>query len=185
MSEQLMQNADAEFKRVLEHLASEYSHLQIGRASAALVEHLQVEAYGTKQPLKGLAGISIPDAKTVQIQPWDRGILGDIEKAIRNSDLNLAPTNDGVVVRLNLPPLTEERRRDLSKVVGKMAEESRIDVRRVRQEIIDQLKAKEKSAEISEDQLHTFEKKLQDKVDKVNLDIETMAKNKEKDIMTV
>jgi len=180
-----MQRADTEFKRIIDHLASEFSHLQIGRASAALVEHLQVEAYGTKQQLKGLSSISIPDSKTVQIQPWDRGLLSEIEKAIRNSDLNLAPTNDGTVIRLNLPPLTEERRKDLAKVVGRLSEESRIGIRHVRQDTHDEMKKLQKESQVTEDQLHTYEKRLQEKVDKSNLDIETMAGNKEKDIMTV
>ncbi len=185
MLEALLKKTDDDFARVMDHLKGEYSRLQIGRASAALVEHLLVDAYGAKQPLKTMASITIPDPKTVQIQPWDRSLLSEIEKSIRNSDLNLAPTNDGVVVRLNLPPLTEERRKDLAKVVGKLAEEARISIRRSRQEMHDDMKTKEKDSSITEDQLHVYEKKLQDRVDKVNLEIETMAKNKEKDIMTI
>ena len=185
MLDALLQKTDAEFKNMLDHLKGEYSHLQIGRASATLVEHLLIEAYGTKQPLKGMSSITVPDSKTVQIQPWDRSLLAEIEKAIRNSDLNLAPTNDGIVIRLNLPPLTEERRKDLAKVVGRLAEEARISIRRARQDMHDVMKAKEKDSAITEDQLHVYEKKLQESVDKVNLEIETMARNKERDIMTI
>ncbi len=185
MLDSVLQKTEGQFVKVIDHLKGEYSHLQIGRASAALVEHLMVDAYGSKQPLKGIGSISVPDPKTVQIQPWDRGLLVEIEKAIRNSDLNLAPMNDGVVIRLNLPPLTEERRRDLAKVVGKLAEEARISIRHARQEMNDEMKKLEKEGKVTEDQLHSFEKRLQERVDKVNLEIETMSKNKERDIMTV
>lgn len=185
MTDDILSSAESDFKKVLEHLHSEYSHLQIGRASAAIVEGLMVEAYGTKQPLKAVANISIPDAKTIQIQAWDRSQLQAIEKAIINSDLNLAPSNDGVVIRLNLPPMTEERRKDLSKVVTRMAEEARISVRHSRQKALDAVKELSKNSQATEDQVKAFEKKLQEKVDKYNMDIEMSSKSKEHDIMTV
>lgn len=185
MIDKVLQQADGEFQKVLDHLKGEYSRMQIGRASAALVEGLTVETYGSRQPLKGVGSVSIPDPKTVQIQPWDKGLLAEIEKAIRNSDLNLSPVNDGVVIRLNIPPLTEERRKDLAKVVSRLAEEARITVRHARQKAHDQLKDMEKKSEITEDQARMSEKKLQEKVDKVNMEIEMLAKNKEKDVMTV
>jgi len=183
--EDLIQNAQTEFVRIVDHLKSEYSRLQIGRASAALVEGLMVEAYGTRQSLKGMANISVPDAKTVQIQPWDKSLLSAIEKAIQMSDLNITPANDGVVIRLNLPPLTEERRRELAKVVSRLAEETRISVRNVRQKIHDKGKEMEKGKLLTEDQMKMFTKKLQEKVDNANLEIEKMAKGKENDVMTV
>jgi ribosome recycling factor len=183
--EELIQNAQGEFTKIVDHLKSEYSRLQIGRASAALVEGLMVEAYGTKQPLKGMASISVPDAKTVQIQPWDKSLLQAIEKAIQTSDLNISPANDGIVIRLNLPPLTEERRRELAKVVSRMAEEARITVRNVRQKVHDKGKEMEKSKLLTEDQMKLFQKKLQEKVDNTNLEIEKMSKGKENDVMTV
>jgi len=185
MVDNVLQQAEAEFKKAFEHLKSEYSHLQVGRASAALVEGLSVDAYGMKQPLKAVGNISIPDPKTIQIQPWDKGLLTEIEKAIRNSDLNLAPVNDGVVIRLNIPPLTEERRKDLAKVVHRLAEEARIAVRHVRQKAHDDLRDMEKNSQITEDQMRGGQKRLQEKVDHINGEIETLAKNKEKDIMTV
>jgi ribosome recycling factor len=183
--EELIQNAQSEFTKIIDHLKSEYSRLQTGRASAALVEGMMVEAYGARQPLKGMASISVPDAKTVQIQPWDRSLLSAIEKAIQTSDLNIAPANDGIVIRLNLPPLTEERRRDLAKVVSRMAEESRISVRNVRQKVHDKGKDMEKNKQLTEDQMKLFQKKLQEKVDNTNMEIEKMAKGKENDVMTV
>jgi ribosome recycling factor len=183
--EELLLQAQAEFTKILEFLRSEYSHLQTGRASAALVEGLTVDVYGSRQPLKSIASISVPDAKTVQIQPWDKSTLSAIEKAIQVSDLNLTPANDGIVIRLNLPPLTEERRKDLCKVVHRMAEESRISVRNARQKVHDRSKEMEKNKELTEDQMKNFQKKLQEKVDAINLEIEKTSKNKENDVMTV
>lgn len=185
MTDGLLQQFQQDFTKAMDHLRQEFGGLQIGRASAALVEGLQVEAYGTKQPLKAVANISVPDSKTVQIQPWDKSQLGAIEKAIQNSDLNLSPVNDGIVVRLSIPPLTEERRRDLTKVVSRLAEEARIVVRSARQKGHDRARELEKSSEITEDQLHGFEKKLQEKVDDANRQIEEIAKSKEADIMRV
>lgn len=183
--DELLQQVQTEFTKILDFLRSEYSRLQIGRASAALVEGLMVEVYGSKQPLKGVASISIPDAKTVQIQPWDKSTLSAIEKAIQASDLNLTPMNDGISIRLNLPPLTEERRRDLTKVVHRMAEEARISTRNSRQRVHDKAKEMEKNKDLTEDQIKLFQKKLQEKVDGTNLEIEKMAKTKESDVMTV
>lgn len=185
MPEKILQQIDGELQKAVEHLKGEYARLQIGRASAALVEGLAVEAYGSRQPLKAVASVSIPDSKTVQIQPWDKSMLAEIEKAVRNSDLNLTPVNDGVVIRLNIPPLTEERRRDLTKVVSRLAEEARITVRHVRQKAHDQMRDMEKRSAITEDQARNGEKKLQEKVDGINGEIEMMAKNKEKDVMVV
>jgi len=180
-----MNNFQSELNKALTHLKDEYSRLQIGRASAALVEGISVDAYGVKQPLKAMATIAIPDAKTIMIQPWDKGQLGDIEKAIQVSDIGLSPVNDGVSVRLNIPPLTEERRKDLTKVVHRLAEETRIAVRNSRQKMNDTIKSMEKSGDITEDDSRGKSKKLQDKVDVANKSIEDLAKSKENDIMTV
>jgi len=181
----LILQAQGEFAKILEHLKGEYARLQIGRASASLVEGVMVDAYGAKQALKGLANISIPDARTIQIQPWDKSLLSAIEKAVQASDLNLNPVNDGVVVRLNLPALTEERRKELVKVVSRMAEEARISVRNIRQKAHDKGKEREKSKQATEDQFKSFQKKLQEKVDAVNLEIEKISKNKENDVLTI
>jgi len=176
---------EVEMKKIIDHLKTEYSHLQIGRASAALVEGVMVEAYGTTQSLKGIAHISVPDAKTIQIQPWDRSTLQAIEKGIQVANLGLMPSNDGVVIRINIPPLTEERRRDLTKVVHKLAEDARISVRHARQTVMDKIKGQEKAKEISEDIAKGMEKKLQDRVDAINQEIEMMSKTKESDVMKV
>jgi len=181
----LIAQGEADMKKVVDHLKTEFSHLQIGRASASLVEGIMVEAYGATQSLKGLAHISVPDAKTIQIQPWDKGTLQPIEKAIMMANIGLTPNNDGIVIRINIPPLTEERRRDLTKVVNKLAEEAKISIRHARQGVMDKIKAQEKSKEVSEDVAKGMEKKLQDKVDAMNMDIETLSKNKEADVLKV
>ncbi len=185
MVDPLLQQLDGHLVKIVSHLKEEYSRLQVGRASASLVEHLTVDAYGSRQPLKAVGNISVPDARTLQIQPWDKSLLSEVEKAIRASDLNLAPVNDGMVIRLNIPPLTEERRRDIAKVVNRLAEEARISVRHARQEAHDQLKGLEKESKITEDQLRGGEKRVQEKIDKINGEIEQLAKSKEKDIMTI
>src|SRR5579883_641461 len=158
----LIAQGESEMKKVIEHLKTEFSHLQVGRASASLVENIMVEAYGSHQPLKGLAHISVPDAKTIQIQPWDKSTLQPIEKAIQIANLGLTPSNDGIVIRINIPPLTEERRRELTKVVNKLAEDARIGIRHARQTVMDKIRAQEKAKEISEDMAKGLEKKLQE-----------------------
>jgi ribosome recycling factor len=172
-------------QKALEHLKDEFAHLQIGRASASLVERIVVESYGVMQPLKAIASISVPDTKTIQIQPWDRSTLVGIEKAILMSDIGLTPNNNGVVIRLNIPPLTEERRKELAKVVLKMAEEAKIAVRNLRHEAMEQIKSMKNNNQVTEDQQELAEKKIQEKVDAVNVDIEHAAKQKENDIMTI
>jgi len=175
----------SDIEKAVAHLKVEFSQLQVGRASAGLVDGLMVESYGTKQPLKAVANVSVPDAKTVQIQPWDKGQLVDIEKAISSSDLNVTPMNDGISIRINIPPLTEERRKDLTKVVNKMAEEERITVRQYRQKAFDKIKVLDKDKEITEDDVRSLEKKVQEIIDNANKIVEDMAKSKENDVLTV
>ncbi|MBI4995159.1 ribosome recycling factor [Candidatus Peregrinibacteria bacterium] len=177
--------ADQEFFKALQHLKNEYSKLQTGRASPALVEDLKIEAYGGLQPLKGLASVSVPDPKTLQIQPWDRGILGAIERAIQAGNLGLNPINDGRVIRLPMPPLTEERRKELAKAVHQMAENAKISVRNARAVAHGAFKTMQDSKEISEDERRLSEKHLQEKVDKANKDIEELAKKKSEEVMTI
>jgi ribosome recycling factor len=181
----LVQKTQTDLQKVLEHLADEYSKLQIGRASASMVEHLLVEAYGAMQPVKAVASVMVPDGRTVQIQPWDRSMLAAIEKAIRESDLNLNPSNNGIAVILNIPPLTEERRRDLVKVVGRIAEEAKISIRNKRHDLMSDLKKMEHDKQITEDDQNKAEKDLQEVVDKLNGQIDAAAKDKETAIMTV
>jgi ribosome recycling factor len=177
--------AQGEFQKSLAHLKDEFARLQIGRASPALVEDLKIEAYGGLQPLKGLASVSVPDPKTLQIQAWDKSLLGAIERAIQAANLGLNPINDGRVLRLPMPPLTEERRKELVKVIHQMAENAKISIRNVRGTAHSAFKTMEGNKEISEDERRLAEKHLQEKVDAANREIEEIAKKKETDIMTI
>ncbi|MBT3835072.1 ribosome recycling factor [Candidatus Peribacteria bacterium] len=169
-------------QKTTEHLKMEYAKLQTGRASASLVEGIMIDAYGQKQPLKGVAGISIQDARTIVIQPWDKGVMQQIESAIRDANIGVNPVNDGVVIRLNLPPMTEERRLQIVKIVKELAEEARISVRQQRQEFHSNSKRDESR---SEDEHRDFETALQKEVDKANKELEEISKSKEEDIMQV
>jgi ribosome recycling factor len=177
--------ATQEFQKTLAHLKTELAKLQIGRASATLVEDLKVEAYGAFQPLKGMASISVPDPTTLQIQPWDRASLGAIEKAIQASGLGLNPINDGRVIRLPMPPLTGERRKELTKVVHQMAETAKISIRNARGTAHSAFKTMEEGKEISEDERRMSEKHLQEGVDASNKEVEELAKKKEAEITTI
>lgn len=181
----LLKTASDQLDKAIEHLQQELSGLQIGRASASLVEGLQAEVYGSMQPVKNLANVMIPDSKTIFIEPWDKSNLTKIEKAIRDSSLGLNPNNDGVRIILNVPPLTEERRRDLTKLVGSMEENARIVVRRIREDAKNKAKQAKAANEIGEDILAVFEKQLQEKVDATNKKIEEDAKKKEAELMKV
>lgn len=182
---QAISSAELEFKKAVAHLKDEFSRLQIGRASSALVEHINVELYGVSQPMKALANISIPDPRTIQIQPWDKSALAPIEKAIVGIGTGLNPVNDGHVVRINIPPLTEERRVDLTKHVKKLGEDAKITVRNARQEAHNHFKQLKADSEITEDDLFDANKQLQTKVDNVNKEIEDLIAAKEKDVMTI
>lgn len=169
----------AEADKVLAHLKTEYSKLQTGRANAALVEHILIDAYGQKQDLRSIAGISV-DQRSIVIQPWDRSILSAVEKAIQLADLGASPINDGVAVRITLPSMTEERRKHLQKVVHQLAEDSRVSLRKHRQVVHDAIKP-----EKDEDVKETLNQELQKGVDDYNGRIGEMAKRKEEEIMKV
>lgn len=185
MVDQIFSELDAKCKLAIDHLHVEYGKIQTGRANAALVENIMVDSYGSKMPLKGVATISIPEPKQIAIQPFSRDQITNVEKAIIEANLGLNPQNDGVCIRLNLPPLTEDRRKELAKAVHRYAEESRISIRNARHDALGQLKNLEKEKEISEDELKGKEKKVQEKVDGYNQTIEESAKKKEQDVLTV
>lgn len=174
-----------DFEKAIVHLKDGFARLQIGRANPALVENVPVLMYGVSQPLKALASITTPDPRTIVIQPWDKNALAPIEKGIVGTGLGFNPVNDGVVVRISIPSLTEERRAELSKHVRKLAEEAKIAVRNFRQDVINKFKQMKADNEITEDDLHSGEKKLQTKVDDANAKIDAAAKSKEQDVMTV
>lgn len=177
----LLASFHQEKEKILAHLLGEYGKLQTGRASAALVEHVSVEAYGQRQPLKSIAGIAIQDARTIIIQPWDKSILSAVEGALQKADIGTSPVNDGVVIRVTLPPMTEERRTQLKKVVHTLAEEARISVRQKRQDVQDAIKENKKD----EDERYSLIDFLQKAVEDANKHIEEAMKKKETEIMTV
>ncbi|MBU2028440.1 ribosome recycling factor, partial [Patescibacteria group bacterium] len=163
----------------------ELNQLRTGRASTALVENLLVDYYGSKSPLKQIASLSTPEPRLILISPWDKNNLANIEKAIKESQLNLQPNNDGQVVRINIPQLTEERRKDLIKVLNQKAEEAKIAVRKIREEAWEEIQELEKSRKISEDDKFSGKESLQAVIDEYNEKIQALRDVKEKDIMTI
>lgn len=176
-----IQAFNQQIEKVIEHLHSEYAKLQTGRANAALVEHVIVDAYGQKQDLRSIAGVSVPDARSIVIQPWDKGILGQVETALNELDLGTSPVNDGSVIRINLPPMTEDRRIEMTKIVHQLAEEARISIRQQRQTVNDDIKDEEKD----EDQRYTLLEDLEKAVKDANDQVEESKKQKEEEVMTV
>ncbi len=168
--------------KAISHLKEELSKLQVGRASVGLVDHIMVENYGAHAPLKSMANINIPDAKTIAIQPFDKSTLSAIEKAIQTSPLGVNPSNDGHTVWVNLPPMTEDRRKDLAKVVKEYGEQAHISIRAARQEAREAL---EKDETLSEDDQERGKKDIQTHVDKANEEVKETIKSKETDILTV
>lgn len=163
----------------------EFQNIRTGRASIALVEGIQVDYYNTPTPMKALASISTPDPKTIAITPWDPTVIKEIEKAILKSELGLTPFNDGKVVRVQIPSLTEERRDELSKIIRKAAEEGRIAIRNARHEGIEHVKKLEKAKTVPEDQSHSVQKEIQKFTDKFIAEIDEALKQKEKEIHTI
>ena len=180
-----LEEAQHKMERALALTRKEFQDVRTGRASIGLVEHVQVDYYNTPTPLKGLATISIPDPRTIQIQPWDVSIVGEIEKAILKSDLGLNPTNDGKVLRIQIPPLTEERRLELAKVVKRLAEEGRVGIRNIRHEAIEAIKALEKVKTISEDESHHAQKEVQKLTDRFTQEVDQAVAKKESEIKTI
>ena len=162
-----------------------FNTIRTGRASTSLLDRITVDYYGTETPLKSLANISTPDATTITIQPYDRGSMADIEKAISMSDLGLTPNNDGQTIRLNIPPLTSERRQQLVKTAGKLAEEGKVGIRNIRRDAIDSVRKQEKNSEISEDESRSLQDEIQKITDQYTKKIDDLLAVKEKDITTV
>lgn len=173
-----------EFEKVMEHFKREAGSIRTGRATSSLVDEITVEHYGGKYQIKELATVSIPESKTILIQPWDRSAVEAIIKAIKASNLGLNPVSDGQGVRLVMPALTEERRKEFIKLLGQKAEEAHIAVRRIRGEIWDKVQEKEKSREISENEKFKAKDDLQKLVDEYNRKIEEIQKKKEEELLT-
>ena len=181
----ILDEAQRKMERALALTRKEFQDVRTGRASIGIVEHVQVDYYNTPTPLKALATISIPDARTIQIQPWDVSVVGEIEKAILKSDLGLTPANDGKVLRIQIPPLTEERRTELTKVLKRLAEEGRVAIRNIRHEAIEAIKALEKVKTISEDESHHGQKEVQKLTDRFTQEVDQAVAKKEAEIKTV
>ena len=171
--------------RALDHLQEEFGAVRAGRANAKVLDRITVEYYGSETPLNGVATISSPDARTLIIAPWDTKLLKDICKAIQMSDLGINPQNDGKVVRLTFPQLTEERRKDLTKQVKKYAEESKVAMRNIRRDGMDYVKKLKKASEITEDDQKKAEKDLQDLLDKNIKKVDAALAAKEKELMAI
>lgn len=185
MVQEQISEAKDRMHKAFEALTHELATVRTGRASPGLVEHLKVDYYGTPTPLNQLATVTIPDPRLIVIQPYDRGSLGAVEKAILKSDLGMTPSNDGTVVRLNVPPLTEDRRRDLVKLVKKRVEDARVAVRNVRRDVHEHLRKLEHEHKISQDDLHRSENDLQKVTDEQIREIDRVGHEKEQDLLTV
>ncbi len=185
MSTEILASADHKMGRAVEAMERDLGGIRTGRASTSLVERIHVEYYGTQTPLNQLAGISVPEPHQIVIQPWDRGVLTAIERAIIKSDIGLTPNVDGTVVRLNIPQLTEERRRDLVKVVHKRMEEARVEIRNLRREANDALKKLERDGEIGTDDVHRFTEQLQKTTDRHIADVDRLGGVKEQEVLEV
>ena len=181
----VLENCEERMQKCIQALDHEYQGLRTGRANASLFEKLSVDYYGAPTPLNQVASISVPEARLVVIQPWDKSVLPLIEKAIQKSELGLNPNNDGKLIRINFPTLTEQRRKELAKSSKQTAENSKVAVRNVRRDAIDELKKLEKDSEISEDELKVAEDKVQKLTDKAIAEVVKLAEAKEKEIMEI
>jgi ribosome recycling factor len=182
---EIISDAKARMEKSLDVMSKEFTSVRTGRASAALLDGIKVAYYGTETPLLQVAGIGSPDARTLEIKPYDKSALPDIEKAIFGANLGLTPQNDGKVIRISFPPLTEERRKDLVKVIKKMSEDARIAVRSVRRDANDKIKALEKAKTISEDDFKNGEAQMQKATDASMARIDELAKKKEAELLEI
>jgi len=176
---------ESKMNKTIEVLKQNFSEVRAGRANPAILNRISVEYYGTPTPINQVAGISVPEARLIMIQPWDASILKDIEKAILASDIGINPNNDGKVIRLAFPELTEERRKELVKDIKKTAEEAKVAVRAIRRDGIDKAKVMQKNSEITEDDLRGAEDTIQKLTDKKIEEIDKVLADKEKEILTV
>ena len=185
MAVDLLGDAERRMQKAVDALKQDLAAIRTGRASSALVERIQVDYYGTPTPINQVATISVPEARMIVIQPWDRKMLTDIEKAIQKSDLGINPNSDGQVIRLNVPPMSEERRRDMAKTLHKKLDEHKVAVRNIRRDVQDKLRDREKKKEIPEDELKRNADKLQKLTDRYIDEMDKVGKSKEQEIMEV
>jgi ribosome recycling factor len=185
MTSEILAGAERKMLRAVEAMERDFQGFRTGRASTSLVERLTVDYYGTQTPLNQLASISVPEAHQIVIQPWDRGVLSAIEKAILKSDIGLTPNVDGTLVRLNIPPLTEERRKDIVKSVHKRMEDARIEIRNIRREANDGIKKEERDGELGTDDARREVEQLQKLTDRVVGDVDRLGDVKEQEVLEV
>ena len=185
MIQTVMQDLETRMQAAVDLLSREFSGVRTGRANTALLDTVRVEAYGTLQPINQVASTSVPDPRTLLIQPWDTSQIAAIEKAILKSDLGLTPSNDGKVVRLTMPTLTEDRRKQLAKTVGKFAEDARVAVRNVRRDANDRLKALAKDKKISQDEERRAHDQIQKATDRFIAKVDELVKKKEQELLAI
>jgi ribosome recycling factor len=185
MDKNMKEDCKARMQKSIDSLEKDFSKLRTGRASTALVDSILVEYYGTPTPLNQVASVSIPDSRSISISPWDRSAFAGIEKAILKSDLGLTPVNDGRAIRINIPPLTEDRRKELVKMAKKYTEETKVAIRNVRRDLNDTLKKMESDKEISEDEMHRAQDEVQKITDDFVKNADTVFADKEKEIMEI
>lgn len=183
MAKDVLARAESSMKKAVEATVREFAGVRTGRASAALLQGITVECYGSSSPLQQVATIAIPETRLITIQPWDQSLVPAIEKAILKSDLGITPSSDGRAIRIAIPPLTEERRKELVRIVRRMSEDGRVAIRNVRRDANDKLKALEKQKKISEDDLKKSTDAVQKFTDKYTKEIDTALANKEKEIL--
>lgn len=185
MSKEEYKNIEEKMKKTINVLKDELNGVRAGRANASILDRIMVEYYGTPTPINQLGSISVPEPRVIVIQPWDAKILKDIEKEIQKSDIGINPNNDGKVIRLVFPPLTEERRKELTKVVKKYGEDSKVAIRSIRRDGIERMKALKKDGDITEDDLKNAEKDIQNLTDKYVAEIDKIVVSKEEEILEV
>ncbi len=183
--QKILDTCDERMKKCVSSLSGEYQNLRTGRANTALFDKIKVDYYGAETPLNQVASLSVPEARLVVIQPWDKSLLPLIEKAIQKSELGLNPNNDGKLIRVNFPALTEERRKELVKMSKQMAEQSKVAIRNVRRDAMEDLKKSQKNSEISEDEQKEGENKVQKLTDAAIAEVSKLAEAKEKEIMEI
>lgn len=185
MTKEILKNGEERMQKSVASLRKELATLRAGRANPSLLEKIQIDYYGAPTPLNQLAGISVPEARMLLIQPYDKSVLDEIEKAILKSDLGLTPSNDGNIIRITIPALTEERRSELVKLVKKYGEENKVSIRNIRRDVNDELKKSQKDGEITEDELRRLTEEVQKLTDKYIAEIDKVSNEKEKEIMEV
>lgn len=185
MISDLKKNTESRMLKSIDSLTESLQSIRAGRANTSLLDRIYVDYYGQQSPLNQVASLSAPEARLLAIQPWDATLIPEIEKAIQKSDLGITPSNDGKIIRLVIPQLTEERRKDLTKLVGKYAEEAKVSIRNIRRDAMEDIKKAEKAKEISEDDRKTYEEDIQKLTDKYIKDVDGVAADKEKELMEI